>query len=523
MRRARLALLLVCTMFLAGCLGPDTAEWGSSGIEVDIDRNPATEASITTSLGASKSTFESLSPVGCDVGEEVVTAKNASDRIKFTGYLSASVFYDSHDPINGAKYMDTAVTAAVAIQAMSIGDAENIKDGEGARIDVKEWNIPLMPETRAGTVDLDEIDDESESDWYVLGLIPTSENLNDGFRSLAEWHKPITIHGYLISTTTVNGSVLTIDDKSQSSTVGYHRSSGFSAHTVDDNCNLNVGTNNLQSVYVLVDKIEIDGRVVSSSGNDGDEWKLGHVPFIGRGGFITFFIIVGIGGSVGMFLLSQMIVRKGAKETMKTLLGEEGLAKIKKVAADLKRDKKSGSISPTERKRQYEREDREARKQDNPKSKKPSKKDDTGISGFDLDSALSGGSSDGPSEFGGSSSSVVITEESKKLEKEMSDSEVASSPAFGQQDTWSPPPKRDSAPVSNVVSSERTPKRTEHFSSVRQESKPKTKSAKAPVKRRAAKKRKAAAPAPKEAEPEYEAKPEPQTFDDDDDFSDFSF
>ena len=223
-----------------------------------------------------------------------------------------------------------------------------------------------------------------------------------------------------------------------------------------------------------------------------------------------------------MFLLSQMIVRQGARETMKTLLGEEGLAKIKKVAADLKRDKKSGSISPTERKRQYDREDKKIGSQ---KPKISSKKDDAGISGFDLDSALSGGSSDGPSEFGGSSSSVVVTEESMKLEKEMSESDVAGGPAFGQQDVWTPPPKRDSAPVSNVVSSERAPKRTEHFSSVRQDSspKPKPKSAKAPVKRRAAKKRKAATPAPRDAEPEYEAKPEPQTFEDDDDFSDFSF
>ena len=518
MRRARLALLLVCTMFLAGCLGPDTAEWGSSGIEVEIDRNPATEASITTNLGATKATYESLSPVGCEVGEEIVTAKNASDRIKFTGYLSASVLYDSHDPINGAKNMDNAVTAAVAIQAMSNSEAENVKDGEGARIDVKEWNIPLMPETRAGTVDLDEIDSETESDWYVLGLIPTTENINDGFRSLSEWHKPITIHGYLISPTTVNGSSFTIDGKSQ--TNGYHRSTGSFAHTVDDNCNLNVGINNLQSVYVLVEEIEIDGRVVSSNGNDADEWKLGHVPFIGRGGFITFFIIVGIGGSVGMFLLSQMIVRQGAKETMKTLLGDEGIAKIKKVAADLKRDKKSGTMSPTERKRQHDIEDK---KIDSQKPKKSSKKDDAGISGFDLDSALSGSSSDGPSEFGGSSSSVVVTEESKKLEKEMSESEVAAGPAFGQQDTWTPPPRRDSAPVSNVVSSERAPKRTEHFSSVRQDSSPKPKSAKAPVKRRAAKKRKAASPAPRDPEPEYEAKPEPKTFDEEDDFSDFSF
>ena len=86
-------------------------------------------------------------------------------------------------------------------------------------------------------------------------------------------------------------------------------------------------------------------------------------------------------------------------------------------------------------------------------------------------------------------------------------------------------PSAIGAPVSNVVSSERAPKRTQHFSSVRQDSspKPKPKSAKAPVKRRAAKKRKAASPAPRDPEPEYEAKPEPQTFDEEDDFSDFSF
>ena len=114
--------------------------------------------------------------------------------------------------------------------------------------------------------------------------------------------------------------------------------------------------------------------MVSSSGNHDDEWKLGDVPFIGRAGFITFFFIVGIGGSIGMFLLSQMIVRDGAKETMKTLLGEEGLAKIKKVAADLKRDRKSGSISPTERKRQQDKEDKEAQKLQQA-SKKSAKKE----------------------------------------------------------------------------------------------------------------------------------------------------
>ena len=107
----------------------------------------------------------------------------------------------------------------------------------------------------------------------------------------------------------------------------------------------------------------------------------------------------------------------------------------------------------------------------------------------------------------------------------MSDSEVVGSAAFGQQESWSPPTKRESASVSNVVSKEQTKQRTEHFSSVRSTSTKavKKKAAKAPVKRRAAKKRKAVAPEPQESEPQYEEKTESQTFDDDDDFSDFSF
>ena len=511
MRSTRLALILVCTMLLAGCLGSNTAEWGNSGIEVDFS---VEETEITTNLGDSRATYESLSPIGCDVGEQLTLAKNASTRIEFSGYLSASTLYDSHDPLEGATGMDTAVTAAVAIQAMSTGAAEAVEDGEGARIDIKQWNIPLMPETRAGSVDLDEIDADSDSEWYILGLIPTSENLNDGFLALAEWHKPITVHGYLISPTTVNGTPFRINDADQ--TTGYYRSS---THTVNEDCNFQVGVNNVESVYVLVDKIEIDGRVVSANGNDGDEWKLGDVPLIGRAGFISFFIVVGIGGSVAMFLLSQMIVRQGAKETMKTLLGEEGLAKIKKVAADLKRDKKSGSMSPTERKRQHDREDKAAQKRQ-PPSKKTSKKEDSGLSGFDLDSALSGGSSDGPTEFGGSASSVIATEESVKLEKEIVDSVVDSTPVFGQQDTWSPPPKRESSPVSNVVANEPIPQRREHFSSVRKDSPPRKKAAKAPVKRRAAKKRRSTAPV--EPEPEPETQPEVQQFEEEDDFSDFS-
>ena len=515
MRRARLALLMVATMVFAGCLGANTAEWGSNGIDVDFS---SSEVSITTNLGDGESSFEDLSPIGCNVGEDIYPSKNASNRIKFSGYLSASMLYESHDPIDGARGMDTAVTAAVAIQAMPKGEADNIKDGEGARIDIKQWNVPLMPETRAGTVDLDEIDQDTESDWYILGLIPTTENLNDGFKALTEWHKPITVHGYLISPTLVNGSAFTIDGQSQ--TTGYYKEGNASySHTLGNECDLTVGINNLQSVYVLVDKIELNGEVISASGNSDDEWKNGDMPFLGRAGFILFFLIVGIGGAVGMFILSQMIVRQGAKETMKILLGDEGLAKIKKVASDLRRDKKSGNISPTERKRQQDKQDREEKKQRKPPGK--SKADTGPLAGFDLDSALSSNSDDdGPQDFGSKSSSVVVSQEAIKLEQQAMDREPAV-----QKETWTPPTStRTSSPVSNVVSSEPARKKTEHFTgSVRKES-PAPK-AKAPVKkRRAAKKRKAVMPDQShvEPEPQYEEKSHQEAFEEDEDFSDFS-
>jgi hypothetical protein len=508
-------MLLVATMLFAGCLGANTAEWGNAGIDVDFSSD---EASITTNLGDGESSFENLSPIGCNVGEEISPSKNASDRIQFQGFLSASMLYESHDPIDGARGMDTAVTAAVAIQAMSQADANNVKDGEGARIDIKQWNIPLMPETRAGTVDLDEIDQESESAWYILGLIPTTENLNDGFKALTEWHKPITIHGYLISPTLVNGSAFTIDGQSQ--TTGFYKEGTQSYHhTLNNDCELNVGTSNLQSVYVLVDKIELNGEVISSSGNSDDEWKHGDVPILGRAGFILFFLVVGIGGAVGMFILSQMIVRQGAKETMKVLLGDEGIAKIKKVASDLRRDKKSGNISPTERKRQQDKQDREVKKQRKPPGKS---KDNTGpIAGFDLDSALSSNSEDdGPQEFGSNASSVVVSQEAIKLEQQAINNEPAV-----QEEAWTPPTStRTSSPVSNVVSSQPARKKTEHFTgSVRKESSaPK---AAAPVKkRRATKKRKATKPAqePVEPEPQHEEKVHQEAFEEAEDFSDFS-
>ena len=514
MRAARLTLFVVAALLFAGCIGNEPAQWGNDGIKVDFAIDGT---SITSNLGDSQVNYEGVLPVGCNT-DNITAETNQETAIKFSGYMSASTVYDSHNPINGAKNMDLAVTAAVAIQSMSFKEATSVVEGEGARIDLKEWNLPLFPQSRSGSVDIDEVNEETDTEWYVLGLIPTTENINQGFRSLNEWHKPITIHGHLISGTNTEGSAVV------SSTNGF--SAGFyNNQEVTDNCELVIGNQNIESLFVLVEKITFEDSVVSDDGDHKDEWKYGDVPFFTRTGFIFFFLIVGIGGAFGAFVLSQMFVRHGAKATMQTLLGSEGVAKIKKVAEDLKRNKSSGTMSPKERAKQLDREYEQENKAKKPTKQKKQEKADSAISGFDLESALSTGSSDdGPKEFGGGSSSVVVSEESKKVDASLQES--YSEPAAVQDPPWKRS-QSNSGPssVSNVVASPQAkPERKQHFSSVAKPSSAKSSNAAAPVKKRATKKRKAVKRTAKEDTDSYQPQAESPPAESfvDDDFSDFS-
>ena len=508
MRRAVLAVYLLALMTLAGCLGPQTASWGSDGIDVDFSQGGT---SISSDLGSPSIDYDDISPVGCEVSSPNYLTTNSSSAISFTGFLAASSLYESHDPINGAKDLELAVTTSVAIQQMSFNEASKIVEGDGPRVDLEDWFRPLDPQTRAGTIDLDEIDGDSDDYWYILGLIPTTENIHDGMRSLDEWHQPVTIEGYLVNP--INSV----------SATGYYKSGNASySHSVDSDCNLVVGDQHKQNVYVLVDKIILDGAVVSDDGDSKNEWAYGDVPFFGRAGFILFFLIVGVGGGFGLFILSQLFVLQGAKATMKTLLGKEGMDKIKKVASDLRRSKAMGMISPRERKKQIEMESMEEKKSKPPKK---SKKAESEISGFDLDSVLSSSPSEAStSEFGRGSSSVVATAESIKMDRDIAPTgqgdsnygyEVQTEPA------WTPP-KRESRreqTSSNVVSSQPQKQKREHFSSVAPKA---TKSATPVKKKKTVRKRKSVKKAEPEPTFEPESEPKKSTFSDEDDFSDFS-
>ena len=513
MRRGRFAVLLVLSMAFAGCLGPSTASWGTGNGELDVQFSQES-TTVTSGLGSETMELTNLEAIGCatdsGTGERSLTSfadDNANPTtITFTGYLAASNFYSSHADTGGANGLDFGVATSVAIQDMTFEEAENVLDGEGSRIDIKNWDKPLAPETGAGSIDLDEIDRDSDTRWYILGLIPTSENIHDGLTALDEWHQAVTINGYLVQTNT-----------SGSSTVGY-----YTYQTAEEDCSLAIGSNNYESAYVFVTSIELVGASISSNGESDDEWVYGDVAFIGRTGYLLFVLVFGIGGGVGAFILSKMFVLQGAKSTMRTLLGKAGMDTIKQVKQDVKSAKSSGLVSPTERKK-------EARKHAAKNSPQDSKKVDSepALAAFDLDSVLSAGPSMGSTtEFGGSGPSVVETIESQEMEREIFEQSEVETPAWqvpSQMHSSTPPRQTHSSVTSSVTSSDPPKQPREHFTT----SAPVSKKSAGPPKKKSVRKRKSAPS--QEQQVQEEPQPEPQketrkTFNEpEEDFSDFSF
>ena len=481
-------MCLIASMLLAGCLGPSSASWGSGSGAVSVDFSMESTTVKTTLTGEDRS-ISDLVPVGCTPGSDGGTLDaGTGEAITFTGYLASSQFYDTHDPATGPKGLELGVTTAVAIQSMSFDQAASVVDGEGARIDVKQWSSPLRPETGAGSVKLEKIDSDSDTEWFVLGLIPTTEDILSGMKALGEWHQPVVIHGYLVSA-----------ENSSDMQHGYYNE-GW--HKANDDCSMTIDSTNRQDTLVFVNRITLQDATVSANGEDDNEWVHGDVPFLGRGGFILFFLAGGIGGCVGLFIVSKQLILKSAKQSMRILIGEEGMKKAASVKTDAKAAKAAGMESPTQRQHRNERE-RKAKSKAEPKASSPPKKTprkekpEDALGGFDLDSVLASTSTGRPNAAApsGRKSSVVATESAQKMDRmNVQESTSASLPTSVGQQRQSSAPSQDSTPAAQ------------------ERAKPTVR------RRKAVKKAK-----PPEGTPRATPEPETAHYEEEEDFSDFSF
>ena len=481
-------MCLIASMVLAGCLGPSSASWGtgSGAVSVDFSMESTT---VKTTLAGEGRTIEDLIPVGCTPGSDGGTlAAGTGGAITFTGYLASSQFYDTHDPVMGPKGLELGVTTAVAIQSMSFDQAASVVDGDGARIDVKQWSSPLQPETGAGSVNLEKVDSESDTDWFVLGLIPTTEDILSGMKALGEWHQPVVVHGYLVSA-----------ENASNNQYGYQAD----WHKADNDCSMTIGTTNRQDTLVLVSQITLQDATVSANGEADDEWVQGDVPFLGRAGFILFFLAGGIGGAVGLFVVSKQMMMKSAKQSMRVLIGEEGMKKAASVKTDAKAAKAAGMESPAQRQKRKERErealnKKEAKTSTPPKKAPKKEKAEDALGGFDLDSVLASTPTGRPTASAPSmrKSSVVATESAQEMDRmSVEEAPPSSLPAsIGQ-------PRRSAPPNAGATNP------------------PKQEGRKPPVRRKAVKKAK---PTEQQA-PKVESESTTAQYEEDEDFSDFSF
>ena len=454
--QVRLAMLLVLLMLMAGCIFASTPEWGTGDgqLKVEIDDDTA---HIQSKLGDGFD--EEVSLIGCGV---------ENTKIKVTGMLISSRVYNAHLDDNS---IESAMGAAVIIHKMTWSQAESIEEGAAGRVNLKNWDSPTLPMEAVGSKI-----STNEDDWAVIGIVPASENIADGLNVLEHWHQPIELSGYIL------------DSKLQTA--------------IDDKCVVEG-----QGHGMVITNIRTAEGEVSIDGDSDDEYYLGDTDVFGRWSFILFFLIAGVGGGVGLFIVSTMVIRQGAKATAEALLGREGLAKAVQMKRDLRASKKSGLESSAER--------AVKEKKRNPPPEKKSN-DEVAIPGFSLDNVLSSGERDGsPKTFGGGS--VVVTSEAQEMQPQS----VVS------------PPVTEKAPMhsTNVVSSQpESVSKRGHFSTTvsgnqitNQPSKsaPPTAASK-PVKRRSVKKRAVTQEEP-EPEPTPVAQNKTSSVADDDDFSDFSF
>jgi hypothetical protein len=283
------------------------------------------------------------------------------------------------------------------------------------------------------------LDSDAETKWFILGLIPNSENVLEGMKALNEWHQPVSIQGYLVS-----------KGGNESNPTGYLKS----WHATNNECSLTVNSgNNREDLYVLVSGIVLDGASVSSNGESDDEWVQGNVPLLGRTGFVLFFLAGGIGGAAGLFVVSRSMVMRSASQSMQTLIGTEGMKKAASVKSDAKAAKKAGMESPTERQERLDKENAKAQKEvkkERQDTRASPAKDDNALGGFDLDSVLaSTSSSSGPGAGGpgGRKSSVVVSQSAQAMEERVVPSNepraTSSPPSVGQSRSSPPSPKNN--------------------------------------------------------------------------------
>lgn len=307
-RAVVLALLLVVSMMLAGCLSPEIQEWGDEGIEVSIDDDAMT-ATMSTHTGDMNVDGDVANLLGCDSNGNFSAAVNetSTDKpVKIEGWLHLSKHF-TEGAIGGESMSASAVIIELGKYEDATVPTEGKVDGIGSS-----WTSPTVG-VKARPPGFDSSNDFPQKGWAVVGLVPANEEILEGFAAL-DWHQPVALEGWLM-----DGSYMGYSE--------IHMSS-------DGDCRIYAGANREGfRGTILVTSMTLGDHGLIDEENSYNAYS---VPIVGSW-IYSLLILISFGASFLLFVATGGLIRRGAKISASELLTEAQMIAARGVKSEYKK------------------------------------------------------------------------------------------------------------------------------------------------------------------------------------------
>ena len=383
-----LAILLMASMVLAGCVSPEMQEWGPDGIEVAVDESEGT-ATFSTHTGDNDIENEIHDLLGCDIHGTYFAVNKSTDKpIRIEGWLHQTKhFPDAESTSTGEKVS----TSAVIIQ---LGEYDEVTPPTLGKVDqVKQWNTPFSG-VKAIPPGFTSSTKFPHDGWAIVGLIPANENILDGFAGL-DWHQKISLEGWLVDGQYLGDSEVHVSDDGQCRIYAGANIDGFRGAMVVTSMTL--------GEHGLID--------------EENSYNAYSVPIIGSWLYYLF-LLGSIAGAAVLFFLTSGLIRRGAKLSARELMTEAQMLAAKTVKKEVKHDIHRVKSETGEKKKI------KAAKAQVRKAEKLSEKPSIELDDFDIDSVMREGSRPSAHSVRSSSSAGVIeTEESVEMQEKMDEAD----------------------------------------------------------------------------------------------------
>ena len=387
-RQASLAILLIASIALAGCVSPEMQEWGPDGIEVAIDKSAGT-ATMSTHTGDYDIQDNVANLLGCDSdGNFSAAAASTNKSVRIEGWLHLS----KHFP-EGAQSTSKGEMLSASAVIIQLGEYDEITRPSQGKVEGVKWINPfegvkaLPPGFTSSTK-------FPHDGWAIVGLVPANENIMEGFAGL-DWHQKILLEGWLIDDPTFGSSEVHFSDDGQCRIYAGANMDGFAGAMVVTSMTL--------SEHGLID--------------EENSYSAYSVPIIGSW-LYTIFLLGSIAGAALLFFLTSGLIRRGAKLSARELMTEAQMLAAKGVKKEVKHDARRAKSESGEKV------EFKASKAKVVKAEKLSEKPSIELDDFDIDSVMREGSRPSAHSVRPSSSAGVIeTEESVDMQEKMDEAD----------------------------------------------------------------------------------------------------